>query len=396
MFDYQLVKNFLLNRLNLPYSEVANVLNAAKNYYPLLAHANENVKIVAVLNSILTDIGCYRDETLFEEFLNDEESLINASTQLSSSTFEEMKPASYWISPYLLNQPDFVFEEALAVLSTESLSPRQIAISVRQIVSEVEIKDDSSLKVLFDLSVRQALQFEENLEEFQELTNLFLTKAFQVTKIIGSGCDGVVAEISLYDKPYALKLWHASAKTAFHEIRAHAVASTLSHPNIIPMLACFRIKTQYGMIMPLTETSLKHLYIQDDSPLHFQVIHSIYALQKAFLFNHNDVHAGNILAVSVPIATNTYIVNGITYVVPNKGYQLYLTDFSRSRFEYNNQRCFFDEDDEASQLVSSSETVPYEHQYWPRADIDTYFFGELYGQPDTAIERLYSKYAIKQ
>lgn len=61
----------------------------------------------------------------------------------------------------------------------------------------------------------------------------------------------------------------------------------------------------------------------------FQIISVLHVIQKKYPnFRHNDLHDGNILFFKVePIGNFKYIINGITYVIPNVGIRLGIWDF---------------------------------------------------------------------
>jgi hypothetical protein len=65
--------------------------------------------------------------------------------------------------------------------------------------------------------------------------------------------------------------------------------------------------------------------------VYFQIIVNIYILQKYFNMIHLDLHAGNILVKKVPKGGFwEYIIDGISYKVPNLGYQLFIIDFGQA------------------------------------------------------------------
>lgn len=63
----------------------------------------------------------------------------------------------------------------------------------------------------------------------------------------------------------------------------------------------------------------------------FQITTAIYVLQKYFNMTHLDLHSDNILVKKVkPGGYWSYIINGITYKVPNTGYIFYISDFGHA------------------------------------------------------------------
>jgi hypothetical protein len=63
----------------------------------------------------------------------------------------------------------------------------------------------------------------------------------------------------------------------------------------------------------------------------FQIVVSIYALQKYFNMTHLDLHSDNILVKKIKKGGYwTYIINDKAYKVPNLGYQFYIFDFGHA------------------------------------------------------------------
>lgn len=63
----------------------------------------------------------------------------------------------------------------------------------------------------------------------------------------------------------------------------------------------------------------------------FQIVVSIYALQKYFNMTHLDLHSDNILVKKIKKGGYwNYIINGKEYKVPNLGYQFYIFDFGHA------------------------------------------------------------------
>jgi hypothetical protein len=64
---------------------------------------------------------------------------------------------------------------------------------------------------------------------------------------------------------------------------------------------------------------------------YFQITTAIYTLQKYFNMTHLDLHSDNILVKKVKLSGYwSYIINGITYKVPNLGYIFYINDFGHA------------------------------------------------------------------
>ena len=72
----------------------------------------------------------------------------------------------------------------------------------------------------------------------------------------------------------------------------------------------------------------------------FQIFSSIYLLQKKHQLIHNDLHWGNILIDKIKAGGYwVYIINGITYYLPNLGFIIKISDFGKctsiTNFQFN-------------------------------------------------------------
>lgn len=66
----------------------------------------------------------------------------------------------------------------------------------------------------------------------------------------------------------------------------------------------------------------------------FQLLYTLFVLQMKFNFMHNDLHGENVLLKKTKGKKNSYWIyklNGITYYIPDNGYQVKLWDFDFSK-----------------------------------------------------------------
>ena len=77
----------------------------------------------------------------------------------------------------------------------------------------------------------------------------------------------------------------------------------------------------------------------------FQVVYSLYILQKKYKFMHNDFHTNNMLIDEIPVGGYIkYSFNDNDYYLPNIGYLVKITDFEWSTIEETNHRNGYYED----------------------------------------------------
>lgn len=329
MADLNAIKEWLEFGSNLTMAEILNFLNLCKYYYNLIS-AKEGIS-----NDIKTQTVVYAAAKKL---------LVRHSRFISLNAIEMIDCYSlckflkqFDIDDYLVGH--FLSDSQVTASIKELLSSPSHEVCLLEEFDNSEEKDINIDKLFFESLQTVMKTFDDDklsLANSAEFEQLFHDRRIELRRFINRGIDAYIYEVRVQGRIYALKVWRSDKAFAFHDMRTHVMLTMNECTNVFPCVAAFRVYSRHCMLMEIADGSLQTM--RSDSTLYFQVIYALVLLNEQFEFNHNDLHPGNVLVRKATPAKIMYGYKKNIFLVPNQGFYLNITDFSRSVYTYKSKR----------------------------------------------------------
>jgi hypothetical protein len=183
------------------------------------------------------------------------------------------------------------------------------------------------------------------LEESSKFCNLLYNKTFRLRKKLAEGVEGEVYDLYMedykLDKEVVVKKFKLESADKFddmlREIRISSILSSSGIDGVLKTYGFFMCNANVYLIMEKARNTLNHLFAGQDVQIEvvFQILYTLYVLQKMYKFTHYDLHWGNIMYIRVPVKDNEYIVGKRKYKMSNNGVQIKIMDYGFARLETN-------------------------------------------------------------
>jgi hypothetical protein len=181
------------------------------------------------------------------------------------------------------------------------------------------------------------------LKDTSRFCGLLNNKTIRLGKKLAEGVEGEVYELFIdeykLDKKVVVKTFKLAVPDKFHdmlrEIQISSILSSLGIDGVLKTYGFFMCNAKIYLIMERADGTLNDLYehIVPPETLVFQILYTLYVLQKTYKFTHYDLHWQNIMYVEVPKKDVEYIVGNKKYKMNNNGMQIKIMDYGLSRLE---------------------------------------------------------------